>query len=91
MTPSAPSGPPPSPPPSGPLSGPPLLWGLSREEARSQARAAGWEVEEVLTRPPWPGNPAGRAMVVGQRVGDAGRLLLIYAYEEYVREKKEGK
>ncbi|MEW6546457.1 MAG: hypothetical protein AB1446_06010 [Bacillota bacterium] len=70
---------------------PPLLWGLPLEEARARARAAGWQVECLLTRPPWPGTSGGRAMVVGQRVTEAGRLLLIYAHEEYRREKKEGK
>jgi hypothetical protein len=70
---------------------PPVLWGFPLEEARRRAGAAGWEVEEVLTRPPWPGRPAGRAMVVGQRIADGGRLLLIFAYEEYVRDQNENR
>jgi len=73
-------------------SGPPLLWGLPLEEARRRAGEAGWEVEEeVLTRPPWPGRAAGRAMVVGQRIADGGRLVLIFAYEEYLRDQDEGR
>lgn len=74
-----------------PRSEPPLLWGLPLEEARQRASAAGWEVEAVLTRPPWSGRPAGRAMVVGQRIADGRRLLLIFAYEEYVRDQNENR
>ncbi|MDI6823487.1 MAG: hypothetical protein QME93_01980 [Bacillota bacterium] len=67
------------------------LWGLPLDEARERARAAGWHVECVLTRPPWPGSGGGRPMVVGQRVTAPGRLLLIYAHEEYRRQTEEGR
>jgi len=30
-------------------------------------------------------------MVVGQRIADGGRLVLIFAYEEYVRDQNEGR
>lgn len=66
------------------------LWGLPLDEARERARAAGREVECVLTRPPWQGRAGGRAMVVGQRTAAPGRLLLIYAHEEYRRETQQG-
>ncbi|MHB8928510.1 MAG: hypothetical protein ACYC9Q_12830 [Bacillota bacterium] len=59
--------------------------GLAVEEAREALRRAGTRViEERVTRPPWPGQPAGALRVIAVRPAEDG-VVLILAHEGYRR------
>ncbi|MHB0885020.1 MAG: hypothetical protein ACYC6V_00815 [Bacillota bacterium] len=59
--------------------------GLTAEEAREELRRTGTPViEEMVTRPPWPGAPEGALRVIAVRVA-AGGVVLVMAHEGYHR------
>ena len=59
--------------------------GLTAEEAREELRRTGTPViEELVTRPPWPGEPEGALRVIAVR-GSAEGVVLVVAHEGYHR------
>lgn len=59
--------------------------GLTAEEAREDLLRSGTRViEEVVTRPPWPGEPEGALRVVAVRAAAWG-VVLVMAHEGYRR------
>ncbi len=59
--------------------------GLTAEEAREELRRIGTPViEELVTRPPWPGEPDGSLRVITVREAARG-VILVMAHEGYHR------
>ncbi len=59
--------------------------GLTAEEARDELRRTGTRViEELVTRPPWPGEPEGALRVIAVRATAEG-VVLVMAHEGHRR------